>query len=87
MEQEQLKDTVEKLAALAMEAELQAPIDWEELQINEKELFMLMASNVVEQMESVEEEQRAPVALATITKLLVENYVSNLKLKRAVEDV
>jgi hypothetical protein len=87
MEQEQLKDTVEKLAALAMEAELQSPIDWEELQINEKELFMLMASNVVEQMESVEEEQRAPVALATITKLLVENYVSNLKLKRAVEDV
>jgi len=86
MNEEELKDTITKLADLAMQAELIEPIDWETLGINQQELFMLMASNVIEQMESVEEDQRAPVALATITKLLVENYISNLKLKKVLED-
>jgi len=84
MNEEELKETVTKLAELAMEAELLEPIDWEELEIVEKDLFMLMATNVVQQMESVQEDQQAAVALATITKLLVENYVSNLKLKKVL---
>ena len=84
MNEEELKETVTKLAELAMEAELLEPIDWEELGIVEKDLFMLMATNVVQQMESVQEDQQAAVALATITKLLVENYVSNLKLKKVL---
>jgi len=85
MTEDELRDTITKLADLAMQAELIEPIDWEALEINQQELFMLMASNVIEQMESVEEDQRAPVALATITKLLVENYISNLKLKKVLE--
>jgi len=84
MNEEELKETVTKLAELAMEAELLDPIDWEELGMVEKDLFMLMATNVVQQMESVQEDQQAAVALATITKLLVENYVSNLKLKKVL---
>ena len=84
MNEEELKETVTKLAELAMEAELLEPIDWEELGIVEKDLFMLMATNVVQQMESVQEDQQAAVALATITKLLVENYISNLKLKKVL---
>lgn len=86
MNEEELKETVTKLADLAMQAELLEPIDWEELGIVEKDLFMLMATNVVQQMESVQEDQQAAVALATITKLLVENYVSNLKLKKVLEN-
>lgn len=86
MNEEELKETVTKLAELAMEAELLEPINWEELGIVEKDLFMLMATNVVQQMESVQEDQQAAVALATITKLLVENYVSNLKLKKVLEN-
>ena len=85
MTEDELRDTITKLADLAMQAELIEPIDWEALEINQQQLFMLMASNVIEQMESVEEDQRAPVALATITKLLVENYISNLKLKKVLE--
>lgn len=86
MNEEELKETVTKLAELAMEAELIEPINWEELGIVEKDLFMLMATNVVQQMESVQEDQQAAVALATITKLLVENYISNLKLKKVLDD-
>lgn len=85
MNEEELKETVTKLAELAMEAELIEPINWEELGIVEKDLFMLMATNVVQQMESVQEDQQAAVALATITKLLVENYISNLKLKKVLD--
>lgn len=86
MNEEELKETVTKLAELAMEAELIEPINWEELGIVEKDLFMLMATNVVQQMESVQEDQQAAVALATITKLLVENYISNLKLKKVLDN-
>tara|TARA_B110000503_G_C7030706_1_gene363862 strand:- start:252 stop:515 length:264 start_codon:yes stop_codon:yes gene_type:complete len=77
-----VQDTVEQLATLAMEAELAEPIDWNELGADPKEAFMLMAANVIEQMESVPEDQRPVIAMATMTKLLVENFAANAKLKR-----
>jgi len=39
-----------------------------------------MASSVIDQMYSVPEDHRNTVALATLTKLLVENFVLNTKL-------
>jgi hypothetical protein len=41
----------------------------------------MMASNVLEQFLEVPEEQRLTVAMATVTKLLVENFVLNVKLR------
>jgi len=44
----------------------------------------MMASNVLEQFTALpNDEEAAVVALATITKLLVENFVLNLQLKGA----
>jgi len=77
-----MQDTVEQLANLAMEAELAEPIDWQEIGADPKEAFMLMAANVIEQMESVPEDQRAVIAMATMTKLLVENFAANTKIKQ-----
>jgi hypothetical protein len=77
------KASILQLADLAMESEMADPIDWGMLKISERDAFIMMASNVIEQLESVKEEERPVVAMATITKLLVENFVLNLRLKGA----
>lgn len=80
---ENASSTVKQLAELAMEAEISDPIDWGLLNVSEREAFEMMASQVLEQMFNVPENERAVVAMATMTKLLVENFVLNLQLKGA----
>jgi len=80
---ENMNSTVKQLAELAMEAEMTDPIDWGLLTVSEKEAFEMMASQVLEQMFAVPKNERAVVAMATMTKLLVENFVLNLQLKGA----
>jgi hypothetical protein len=77
------KATIVQLAELAMECEITDPIDWGMLNISERDAYIMMASNVIEQLESVNNDERPVVAMATITKLLVENFVLNLRLKGA----
>jgi len=75
---------VQQLAELAMEIERKDNLDWGMLQISEQQAFELMASNVLEQFSTLDnDEEAAVIALATITKLLVENFVLNLQLKGA----
>ena len=62
------------IAELAQETETVDPIDWGELNISEAEAFNLMAMHVAE-MENDDLTNRA-----IIVKLLVENFVLNLKL-------
>lgn len=79
-----LNPNAKQLADLAMEIDRGDNIDWGMLNISEKQAFELMASNVIEQFASLTDDQEAAViALATITKLLVENFVLNLQLKGA----
>ena len=61
------------------------PIEWGELSVEEEQAFLMMASQVLEQMEGCPEDQRAVVAMATMTKLLVENFVLNLRLEGKVK--
>lgn len=75
--------TVKQLASLAMDGEMQDPIDWGMLKIREEEAFEMMATSVLEQLMALPENQRAVVAMASMTKLLVENFVLNLRLKGA----
>jgi hypothetical protein len=77
-EQEQI---INQLAALAMEGQLAQPIDWKAVGISRDDAYKTMAANVIEQMQTVPEENFAAVAMATITKLLVENYVANVRLR------
>ena len=67
-------ERINLLVELAKEGESVDPIDWGELSISEDEAYALMASSVVD-MEIDELTTRA-----TIVKLLVENFVLNLKL-------
>jgi hypothetical protein len=72
---------VKQLAELAKELNEEDPIDWGKLQITEEYAYEMMASNVMEQFYNIPKDHHMAVALATITKLLVENFVLNVKLR------
>lgn len=74
------KITANMLADLAMQAEITDPIDWGMLSMEERQAYILMATSVIEQVNGVAEDQQLMVAMATMTKLLVENFVLNVKL-------
>jgi hypothetical protein len=67
---------VDVLADLAMEVEMGDPIDWGMLSIGEREAYLLMASHVLERNDD------PLVNKAVIIKLLVENFVLNLKIRQ-----
>jgi hypothetical protein len=59
---------------LARETSIEDPIDWSNLNISEREAYVLMASHVQEMdLDDI-------TSKAIIVKLLVENFVLNLKL-------
>lgn len=70
--------TIEQLAILAMEANHQLDIDWSAFGLEKEKIFAKMAENIITQMEQVPEDHRGIVCMATITKLLVENFAYNL---------
>lgn len=78
--------TVRQLANLAMEAEMNIPVDWNSFGATKEQVFENMATQVLQQMENTPEEQRAVVAMATITKMLVENLVLTMALKGKQEN-
>jgi hypothetical protein len=81
---EQLTKTeaVGRLVELAQEVEIRDPSDWGMLSINESDAYELMANSVLDQMYSLPESYRETVMMATMTKLLVENFVLNIKLEQ-----
>jgi len=80
-----MEEVIEQLATLAQEAALAEPINWEGLNLNKDEVYKHMATNVLNQMESVNEQDRAAVAMATMTKLLVENFIYKTRLEAPSE--
>lgn len=62
------------LVELAMDNEITDPIDWNELNISEKEAYTMMATHVLEM------DDNPTVNKSIIVKLMVENFVLNLKL-------
>ena len=62
------------LVELAMDNEITDPIDWNELNISEKEAYTMMATHVLEM------DDNPVINKSIIVKLKVENFVLNLKL-------
>jgi hypothetical protein len=67
-------DAIRNLVMLAKEGALMDPIDWGELAITEDKAYIMMATHVLEM------ERNHLTDGAIIVKLLVENFVLNLKL-------
>lgn len=74
---------VNELADLAQQAEITDPIDWGYLRVDEKTAYRLMASSVIEMINNVDDDQKTTILMASMTKLLVENFVLNLKLAQS----
>jgi len=74
------KINVKQLAELAQAVEVSDPIEWGMMTIREQDAYQMMASHVIEMLNEVPESSRELVMMSTLTKLLVENFVINLKL-------
>jgi len=78
----QLKDIIE----LIEEIDSEDPIDWGMLNIDEKMATELLANALLDQYNStwasMNEAERTTIMLATMTKLVVENFTLNLKLRK-----
>jgi hypothetical protein len=81
--------TIDDIAEMAMEIDSQSPVEWGYLTINEKDAYRLMAMSAIDILNGVEDgADRSLVAVSTITKLLVENFVLHLRLQQYTgEDV
>jgi len=71
---------VERLVDLAMQVEIESPIDFGYLSIDERQAYRLMALHVLEMLEKYSAEDRAKISMAVATHLLVENFVLQLKM-------
>jgi hypothetical protein len=73
------------LVELVEEIASEDPIDWALLSVDEKTATYLIANNLLEQYTTVwqtmPEYDRNLIMLATITKLVVENFTLNLRIQ------
>tara|TARA_B100000902_G_C26586342_1_gene563658 strand:- start:36 stop:326 length:291 start_codon:yes stop_codon:yes gene_type:complete len=78
-------EAVGRLISLAREVEIKDPVDWSSIKVTEQQVYETMASSAIDQIYSLPEDHRQSVAMATITKLLVENFVltQNLSIERS----
>jgi hypothetical protein len=74
------KITPAQLADLAMHADLSDPIDWGMLELKEEDVFAMIAAQVLDMIQKNPEDSQLIVAMASLTKLTVENFVLNLRL-------
>ena len=76
--------SVKQLAQLAREVEITDPIEWGELSIQEDVAYEMMAASVIEMMMKLKDDEKEVVAMASIVKLLVENFVFNLRMNSSI---
>jgi hypothetical protein len=78
------KITVEDLLELVREIDSEDPIDWGMLNIDEKTAAEMLATSIIEQYnldwQKMPDRDRTLIMMATITKLVIENFTLNLKL-------
>lgn len=72
---------VKHIADIAKQVASEDLIDWGMLTIDESETYEFVANSVIDQFNKYNELERE-VMIATITKLVVENFVLQLKLQQ-----
>ena len=72
--------TVKQLVEIAREVEIEDPIDWSELNMTEESAYNLIANQVLSDHMMRKSDDHEVVLLATVTKLIVENMILNIKL-------
>ena len=75
-----MKYNVDQIIELAKEVELGDIIEWDNLPLEKDRIYQIVGSQVCELYnEYSQTEDGEAVLLATVTKLLVENFVLNLR--------
>jgi|TARA_B110000908_G_scaffold166646_1_gene218114 hypothetical protein len=73
--------TVAQLVDIAMSAEEVDPINWGELNITKEAAYEMMANHALS-LYSTQGEDRDIILLSSFTKLVVENFILNLRLQK-----
>jgi hypothetical protein len=81
-----VKVTVTDILDLVKEIDSEDPIDWGMLAVDESIATEMIATGLLEQYNTtwadMDPNERTVIMLATITKLVVENFTLNLKLRQ-----
>jgi hypothetical protein len=81
-----VKVTVNDILDLVKEIDSEDPIDWGMLAVDEHMATEMIATGLLEQYNTtwadMDPDERTVIMLATITKLVVENFTLNLKLRQ-----
>jgi hypothetical protein len=81
-----VKVTVNEILDLVKEIDSEDPIDWGMLAVDENMATEMIATGLLDQYNTtwadMEADERTVIMLATITKLVVENFTLNLKLRQ-----
>jgi hypothetical protein len=76
------QEYIDMIVELAQEVELDDPIDWAEVNIGEDEAYRLMTLNLLEMcFDKYNDPGFKEMLLATVVKLVVENFTLNLRLR------
>ena len=77
---------LETVITLMHEVEREDPIDWADLRIDESAATRVIVSSMIDQYrnswQSLPESDRALAILATMSKLVLENFVLNVRLRQ-----
>jgi hypothetical protein len=77
-----MKFTLEQIIELAKEVEISDEIDWDELPLDKDRIYQIIVSQTYEMNQHyAKSENGEAILLATITKLLIENFVLNLRVR------
>lgn len=77
-----MKYTQEEVIDLAKNVELEDSIDWDNVNVDRDRVYQVVGSQVYEfynEWDSDQEHDKEVIMLAAITKLVVENFVLNVK--------
>jgi hypothetical protein len=81
-----VKVTVNDILDLVKDIESEDPIDWGMLAVDENMATEMIATGLLDQYNTtwadMDPNERTVIMLATITKLVVENFTLNLKLRQ-----
>jgi hypothetical protein len=81
-----VKVTVSDILDLVKDIDSEDPIDWGMLAVDENMATEMIATGLLEQYNTtwadMDPDERTTIMLATITKLVVENFTLNLKLRQ-----
>lgn len=76
-----MKYTQEQIIELAKNVELEDSIDWSEVNVDRDSIYQIIGSQAYDiYAGQCEEEDGEAVLLATVVKLVVENFVLNLQI-------